>query len=333
MSQIKNEKTVSDSGEIITQDRRMLELVALAKTVSQSKATVLIQGESGTGKELFAHLIHRNSSRSHRPFVAINCAAIPENLLESELFGYERGAFTGAMNAKAGKFELANGGTLLLDEISEMDVRLQAKILRVLQEGEVDRIGGRKPMPVDVRILATTNRNLADCVKQGTFREDLFYRLNVINVMVPPLRDRIGDIRLLAKHYVDLFAQRNQKSGLQISEASCQHLEGYNWPGNVRELENVIERAVITVTDQEIRPEQLQIEVRAVQSFSSGDSSAQAANAWIPGSTLDDIERSVILEALHYHKGNRTHTAKALGISIRTLRNKIADYRKMGIFV
>ena len=172
--------------EIITGDRRMKDLIQLARTVAQSKATILIQGESGTGKELMASLVHESSSRASKPFVAINCAAIPENLLESELFGYERGAFTGAVNSKAGKFEFANGGTLLLDEISEMDIRLQAKLLRVIQEGEVDRIGGRKPIPVDVRIIATTNRNLADCVREGSFREDLFYRLNVVNRTITP---------------------------------------------------------------------------------------------------------------------------------------------------
>src|SRR5579863_3151450 len=190
--------------EIITSDRRMRELIQLAKTVAQSKATVLIQGESGTGKELMAALVHENSTRMGRPFVAINCAAIPENLLESELFGYERGAFTGAVASKAGKFEFANGGTLLLDEISEMDIRLQAKLLRVIQEGEVDRIGGRKPIPVDVRIVATTNRNLSECVKDGSFREDLFYRLNVVNLTMPPLRERVGDVRMLASHFMSI---------------------------------------------------------------------------------------------------------------------------------
>src|SRR3954470_7859780 len=191
--------------DIITNDRRMRELIQLAKTVAQSKATVLVQGESGTGKELMASLVHENSSRAGRPFVAINCAAIPENLLESELFGYERGAFTGAVSSKAGKFEFANGGTLLLDEISEMDIRLQAKLLRVIQEGEVDRIGGRKPIPVDVRIVATTNRNLADCVKAGTFREDLFYRLNVVNLTLPPLRERIGDVKTLSAKFMEYY--------------------------------------------------------------------------------------------------------------------------------
>jgi len=192
--------------EIITHDRRMKDIIQLARTVAQSKATVLIQGESGTGKELMASLIHESSARSQKPFVAINCAAIPENLLESELFGYERGAFTGAVNSKAGKFEFANGGTLLLDEISEMDLKLQAKLLRVIQEGEVDRLGGRKPISVDVRIIATTNRNLADCVREGTFREDLFYRLNVVNLTLPPLRERTGDVGLIATKLLAVYA-------------------------------------------------------------------------------------------------------------------------------
>src|SRR3954451_22723091 len=192
--------------EILTADHRMKELIQLARTVAQSKATVLIQGASGTGKELLAALVHENGTRAGRPFVAINCAAIPENLLESELFGYERGAFTGAVNSKAGKFEFANGGTILLDEISEMDVRLQAKLLRVIQEGEVDRIGGRRPIAVDVRIIATTNRNLAECVKAGTFREDLFYRLNVVNLTLPPLRERIGDVSILSSSFMKQYA-------------------------------------------------------------------------------------------------------------------------------
>lgn len=324
--------------EIITADRRMRELMQLAKTVAQSKATVLVQGESGTGKELMASLVHENSNRAGRPFVAINCAAIPENLLESELFGYERGAFTGAVTSKAGKFEFANGGTLLLDEISEMDIRLQAKLLRVLQQGEVDRIGGRKPIPVDVRIIATCNRNLADCVREGTFREDLFYRLNVVNLTVPPLRERMGDIRILSSHFMAYYAQKNGKSLVSIDAESLGILESHSWPGNVRELENVIERAVITASSSSIVARDIAIERRSVSLTpeaivaSGRDANVALASApWVPGQTLNDIERQVILDALGYHKGNRTHTAKALGISIRTLRNKLSDYRKLGI--
>ena len=317
--------------EIITNDRRMRELIQLAKTVAGSKATVLIQGESGTGKELMASLVHENSTRASRPFVAINCAAIPENLLESELFGYERGAFTGAVSSKAGKFEFANGGTLLLDEISEMDIRLQAKLLRVIQEGEVDRIGGRKPVPVDVRIIATTNRNLADCVKQGVFREDLFYRLNVVNLTLPPLRERLGDVRIVSQHFMDIFTNRNGKLSGSFSAEALGLLDAHTWPGNLRELENVIERAVITAKDGLIAVSDIAIQSRESSLHADIDDDSANDRNWMPGQTLNDIERNVILEALKYHSGNRTHTAKALGISIRTLRNKLADYRLLGI--
>jgi two-component system response regulator FlrC len=330
---------------IFTEDRKMRELIALAKTVAQSKATVLIQGESGTGKERMAALIHESSSRKERPFIAINCAAIPENLLESELFGYERGAFTGAVSSKSGKFELAHGGTILLDEISEMDVRLQAKLLRVIQEGQVDRIGGRLPVAVDVRILATTNRSLAQCVREGSFREDLYYRLNVVNLTLPPLRERIGDVELLARRFLGVFAEKNGKRVDGLSSEAVALLNSHVWPGNVRELENVMERAVITCLDGRIQDRDIHLE-RGLPVSALGTAPgigigelAQAADprdpnsGWLPGRTLDDIERNVILEALTYHQGNRTHTAKALGISIRTLRNKLADYRRIGLQV
>lgn len=321
--------------EIITSDRRMRELIQLAKTVAGSKATVMIQGESGTGKELMASLVHESSTRAARPFVAINCAAIPENLLESELFGYERGAFTGAVSSKAGKFEFANGGTLLLDEISEMDIRLQAKLLRVIQESEVDRIGGRKPIPVDVRIIATTNRNLADCVKAGTFREDLFYRLNVVNLTLPPLRERIGDVKIVSNHFMAHYAAKNGKQLTGFTSEALGMLESHTWPGNLRELENVVERAVITAKSGDgvlIGAQDIAVERRELSAHLSAELGAEDLDHnWTPGQTLNDIERNVILEALKYHSGNRTHTAKALGISIRTLRNKLADYRLMGI--
>ncbi len=320
---------------IITADRRMRDLIQLAKTVAQSKATVLIQGESGTGKELMASLIHKSSNRRIRPFVAINCAAIPENLLESELFGYERGAFTGAVSSKAGKFELANGGTLLLDEISEMDIRLQAKLLRVIQQGEVDRIGGRRPIPIDVRLVATTNKNLSDCVKEGIFREDLYYRLNVVSFTLPALRDRIGDIGLLADHFIKQISEKNNKELFGISDAAIARLNEYKWPGNIRELQNVVERAAITARGKTIEAIDISIDgQRPDQSeeTESGEIQFEKVN-WSPGQTLDDVERHVILEALDFHNGNRTHTARALGISIRTLRNKLADYRKIGIHV
>ena len=316
--------------QLITQDQRMGELIQLAKTVASSKATVLIQGESGTGKEGLAKLIHESSSRASRPFVAINCAAIPDNLLESELFGHERGAFTGAVGAKAGKFELANGGTLLLDEISEMDIRLQAKLLRVLQEGEVDRIGSRKPSPVDVRIVATTNRNLADEVRAGRFREDLFYRLNVVNLTIPALKDRIGDVKILTEHFLGIYGSRNAVAVNQISDRALELLNSHIFPGNVRELENLVERAVITAHDGLITEKDIQI---PRPSQSAVNAAMAGSGGWQPGRTLIQIEQQVILDALQYHSGNRTHTAKALGISIRTLRNKLAEFREMGIHV
>lgn len=320
--------------EIKTNDRKMNELIQLAKTVAQSKATVLIQGESGTGKELLAQTIHSSSSRSKAAFIAINCAAIPESLLESELFGYERGAFTGAVTSKAGKFELANGGTILLDEISEMDVRLQAKLLRVIQEGEVDRIGGRKPIPVDVRIIATTNRKLAERVKEGAFREDLFYRLNVVTLTVPSLRERVGDIRVLASHFLSQAVSKGGRR-CEFTEEAYRLLESHNWLGNVRELENVVERAMITAKSESIQASEIYLERRSESVFTAAPSLSgeNEDGSWSPGRTLDDIERSVILQALKYHDGNRTHTARSLGISIRTLRNKLADYRRIGIDV
>jgi two-component system, response regulator FlrC len=323
--------------QMITQDRSLQEIIQLAKTVAPSRATVLIQGESGTGKELIAQLIHDSSTRNQKPFVAINCAAIPENLLESELFGYEKGAFTGAVSSKAGKFEFAQGGTLLLDEISEMDIRLQAKLLRVLQEGEVDRLGGRRPVPVDVRIIATTNRNLADCVKKGTFREDLFYRLNVVNMTLPVLRERTGDVKLLAETFVKMYAQKNGKPVSGLSNEALQLLSLHDWPGNVRELEHVIERAVITTQSMLLQSKDISIQRRAISQTIdlTGHIDVQSLkkDAWAPGETLNDIERNVILQALGFHQGNRTHTARALGISIRTLRNKLAEYRRIGIDV
>jgi two-component system, response regulator FlrC len=317
---------------IITNDRRMRDLLQLAKTVAQSRATVLIQGESGTGKELMARFLHENSLRSSRPYIAINCAAIPENLLESELFGYEKGAFTGAGNSTAGKFELANGGTLLLDEISEMDIRLQSKLLRVIQEGQVDRIGGRRPIAVDVRLIATTNRNLGDCVKEGAFREDLFYRLNVVNLNIPPLRERVGDVELLANSLIERHNANDPVKVISITKEAIHLLNAHQWMGNVRELENVIERAILTSPTDVITPTDIGIDRSLIQMPEEGDEIDQAVN-WRPGQTLDDIERFVILEALEHHSGNRTHTAKALGVSIRTLRNKLATYRQMGIEV
>ena len=308
---------------IVTEDAQMKRLLAFMRKTAASDATVLIQAESGTGKELAARFIHANSPRAGRDFVAVNCAAVPENLLESELFGYEKGAFTGASSAKEGKFELADGGTLLLDEISEMSNLLQAKLLRVLQEKEIDKVGGRRPIPVDVRVIASTNTDLAERVRGGEFREDLFYRLNVVPVTIPPLRERPGDIEVLARHFLKRYARG---SDLAISKEALEALRAHPWPGNVRELENAIQRAAIVCagTSEEIGAEDI---------FAPGvPQSGQAASAGVqPGTTVREMEQELILATLKRTGGNRTAAAKQLGISLRTLRNKLNEYRAAGI--
>ena len=293
------------------------------RKTAASDATVLIQAESGTGKELAARFIHANSPRAGREFVAVNCAAVPENLLESELFGYEKGAFTGAASAKEGKFELADGGTLLLDEISEMSNLLQAKLLRVLQEKEIDKVGGRRPIPVDVRVIASTNTDLAERVRSGGFREDLFYRLNVVPVTIPPLRERPGDIDVLARHFLKRYARG---SDLALSKEALEALRAHSWPGNVRELENAIQRAAIVCagTSHEIGADDI---------FAPGVPAAgQAASVGAqPGTTVREMEQELILATLKRTGGNRTAAAKQLGISLRTLRNKLNEYRAVGL--
>jgi DNA-binding NtrC family response regulator len=310
---------------IVTEDPRMKKLLEMARAVADSRATVLVSGESGTGKELFARFLHEHSSRVSGPFVAVNCASLPEGLLESELFGHEKGAFTGAIGRKQGKFELAHGGTILLDEISEMAVSLQAKLLRVLQEGEIDRVGGKKPVAVDVRVVATTNRDLKDHIAKGEFREDLFYRLNVIPIKVPPLRERSGDLMLLAEHFLGVFAKENRKPELKLSSEAKRLLGSQKWPGNVRELQNTMERAVLLATGEEITPEALMFE----DHFSGGAPADSAAAEVLAGPvpTLRELERKAIDLALEETSGNRTHAAKMLGISVRTLRNKLNEYK------
>ena len=306
---------------IITQDRGVREILQLGGKIAQSKATVLIQGESGTGKELLARYIHEQSQRNRAPFVAVNCASLPETLLESELFGHEKGAFTGAIARKIGKFELAHRGTILLDEISEMNTFLQAKILRILQESEVDRIGGSRPIPIDVRVIATTNRDLEAWVERGEFREDLYYRLNVINVTLPPLRDRPGDIELLAHHFLGKFAAENARPAPAISEGAMAWLKSQEWRGNVRELKNSLERAVLVSSQPTLD----------LADFSASPVSAKGldnAGMEIPSLCLKDMEQNLISKALEKTQGNRTHAAKILGISIRTLRNKLNEYKK-----
>ena len=317
--------TAVEGRAILTQDPGMIRLLSTVEGVAASQATVLINGESGTGKELLARFIHTRSPRAHRPFIAVNCAALPDGLLESELFGHERGAFTGAMMKKIGKFEMAHTGTILLDEISEMNLGLQAKLLRVLQEREVDRIGGRDPVAVNIRVIATTNRNLYREVEQGRFREDLYYRLNVFPITVPPLRERPADIALLARHFTGASAVRNGVAQPALSEAAVAHLQTLAWKGNVRELENVMERGVLLAGQGTILPMHLP-EARQDQAAPASPAPA-AAPAPVNGS-LWEMERELIFKTLSRVKDNRTHAAKELGISIRTLRNKLREYRE-----
>lgn len=298
-------------------DSKMKKIFEVAENIATSRATVLITGESGTGKELLARYIHARSPRALRRFVALNCAAVPEGLLESELFGYERGAFTGADQRKIGKFEQAHESTFLLDEISEMPLPLQAKILRVLQEGEVERLGGTAPVKVNVRIIATTNRSLEAMVKNGEFREDLYYRLNVIPLQVPALRSRPGDIDLLARHFVDTSCAENQLPNKVLSEAALDKLKRYPWPGNVRELQNVVERSVLLATSTTIEADQILL----------AEVTGQPERSLAPGMTVVEAERLLIMKTLEFTGQNRTKAAEMLGISIRTLRNKLNEYR------
>lgn len=303
---------------IISKDLDFQNVINTATNVAASKATVLITGESGTGKELLARHIHEKSARHTKRIVAINCAAVPEGLLESELFGYERGAFTGAVNQKIGKVELASTSTLLLDEISEMPLALQAKLLRVLQEEEVDRLGGKNPIKVDLRVIATTNKDLRQLVRDGKFREDLYYRLNVIPLNIPPLRHRPCDVTLLAEHFSKVSNILNNKKIANLSVQAMQKLQSWAWPGNVRELENVMERAVLLCQGNEIQAAHIVIE---------GDSDIKSLDV-APGVTLAEMEKRLIIQTLQHTHQNRTRAAELLGISIRTLRNKLSEYRE-----
>jgi len=307
--------------KIITQNREMKRLMQMAGEVADSRASIFIQGESGTGKELFARYIHRCSSRKDKPFVAINCAALPETLLESELFGHEKGAFTGAISRKKGKFELANQGTLLLDEISEMNYQLQSKLLRVLQEREIDRIGGLDPVPVNVRFIATTNRDIEEQIKADKFREDLYYRLNVIPLHLPPLRERKDDIPLLANYFIEKYCKLDQRPVKRLTDEAIASLMQMSWKGNVREFENMIERAILMCRWDLIDEETLFMIGGNRPTESSGYS-------FMPSLSIKEMEKNVIFQALDQTDGNRTHAAEILGISVRTLRNKLNEYRK-----
>ena len=317
----------------------MARVVKLAEQIAASDASVLITGESGTGKEVMAKYLHAHSKRAGHPFISINCAAIPEALLESELFGHEKGAFTGAVSRRIGKFEEANGGTLLLDEVSEMDFRLQAKLLRAIQERVIDRVGGTRPVPVDIRILATSNRNLQDAVRDGSFREDLLFRLNVVNLKLPPLRERPGDIAALSEHFVRKYAEANGVGSRTLSPAAREALLKAPWPGNVRELENTLHRAVLLSPGESIELDAIAMPDgtglgEIAQAASVATQAAQTAEAIarsMVGRTVADVERDLILDTLDHVLGNRTHAANILGISIRTLRNKLNQYADEGV--
>ena len=329
-----------DNRPLVARDPAMQAVLSLADQVAGSDASILITGESGVGKEVMARYVHQKSRRAQRPFISVNCAAIPENLLESELFGHEKGAFTGALARRIGKFEEADGGTLLLDEISEMDGRLQAKLLRAVQEREIDRVGGSRPVKVDIRILATSNRDLAQAVRDGTFREDLLYRLNVVNLRLPPLRERPGDVIALAEYFVKKYAVANGVPVRPLSLSARQRLAVHRWPGNVRELENAMHRAVLLSTGPEI--EEFAIRLPDGQPMSSAPDAqtarvaslaAEAIQRSFVGQTVAEVEQQLIIDTLSHCFGNRTHAANILGISIRTLRNKLKEYSEAGVSV
>ncbi len=306
---------------IVTQDEEMKKLLKFAENVAYSKSTVLIMGETGTGKELFARYIHQCSPRADKPFMAVNCAALPEGLLESELFGHEKGSFTGATENKEGKFELAHQSSLLLDEVTEMSLPLQAKLLRVLQEHEVDKVGGKAPIPVDVRVIATTNRDIRRRIEDQEFREDLYYRLNVVPLILIPLRERKDDIPLLAEYFMNQFCQENSRSPVKIDPATGTLLKKYRWPGNIRELANIIERSCLMCQGDTLLPANLFFDDEPLSSGKKG------AAPKLSG-TIYDMEKELIQQTLEEFSGNKTKAADSLGISIRTLRNKLNEYGK-----
>ena len=315
-------ETLSERYKFVGASQAVAGLLHTVEEVASSNSTVMITGESGTGKELLAQAIHAKSRRANLPFVKINCAAIPESLIESELFGHEKGAYTGAIKTRVGKFELANGGTLLLDEIGEMPLYAQSKLLRVLQEREITKIGGSDEIAIDVRIICITNRNLQEEVKKGGFREDLYYRLNVIPIEVPPLRERQGDLEALEEHFIAKYNKENGYTVPGIKPEAAARLKAHGWPGNVRELENVIQRAVVFAKNQEIAVEHLRLD--GAQKPAAGDAGL------IPGMSVADAERILIIKTLEACGDNRTRAAEMLNISIRTLRNKLHEYKLQG---
>lgn len=353
------EAVTEESSTMIADDPSMKSVVEMAKKIAPSEATVLITGESGTGKEVMSRFIHNKSKRKDGPFIALNCAAIPENLLESELFGHEKGAFTGATARRLGKFEEAHGGTLLLDEVSEMHPSLQAKLLRAIQEREITRIGNNDPVKVDVRLIATSNRNLEQSVEKGEFREDLYFRLNVVNIALPALRERPADIIRLAQFFTDKFAEQNGLEKKKMSTDAEEKLKAYHWRGNIRELENTMHRAILISAEEELEADAIHLSESSFSSHSASGGAAQNApdpagvsgaskeqstasssNVQNPGAvesligrSIADVEREMILNTLDHTLGNRTHAANILGISIRTLRNKLNQYKDEGVNV
>ncbi|MCC7038524.1 MAG: sigma-54-dependent Fis family transcriptional regulator [Alphaproteobacteria bacterium] len=334
-----------ESNAMIAGDASMKAILQVADRVAPSDATILITGESGTGKEVMSRYIHQKSKRANGPFISINCAAIPESLLESELFGHEKGAFTGAVARRTGKFEEANGGTLLLDEVSEMHPSLQAKLLRAIQERVIDRVGGNAPVKVDIRLIATSNRDMEQTVREGKFREDLYFRLNVINLALPPLRERPADIVPLASMFAAKYSEQNGIPNKRLSPAATEKLRAHHWQGNVRELENTMHRAVLVSQEAEIEPTAIMLagqkaasvaQTAAATAKAVEKAAAPASNGDQPalvGRTVADVERELILNTLDHCLGNRTHAANILGISIRTLRNKLKEYGDSGLSV
>lgn len=333
------EAVADDERPMIARDPSMQSVIQLADRIAASDASVLITGESGAGKEVMARYVHNKSKRTSAPFVSVNCAAIPENLLESELFGHEKGAFTGAVARRVGKFEEADGGTLLLDEISEMDIRLQAKLLRAIQEREIDRVGGSAPVKVNIRILATSNRDLRKAVADGAFREDLLFRLNVVNLALPPLRERPADILALAEHFVRKYSDANQIDVRPIADTAKTQLLAREWTGNVRELENAMHRAVLLASGREICPDAIRMPDGSAFTGTASSVTRHAADAAdqvqraMVGRTVAEVEQELILDTLDQCLGNRTHAANILGISIRTLRNKLKLYSEQGVSI
>ena len=339
------EAVADESHALVFRDPSMSRLLRMAEQVAPSDASVLITGESGTGKEIVARFLHRKSRRANAPFISVNCAAIPEQLLESELFGHEKGAFTGAVARRLGKFEEANGGTLLLDEVTEMHPRLQAKLLRAIQEREIDRVGGNQPVKVDIRVIATSNRDLDQAVRDGQFRDDLYFRLNVVNLRIPALRERPQDIDVLAEFFAKKYAEHNGYDFRGITETARLQLQAHHWRGNVRELENTIHRAVLLanggvidmdallLTGGRLGPEPTPAARPATASAAMPSGNGGAAVGTLVGRTVADVERDLIIETLQHCLGNRTHAAGILGISIRTLRNKLTQYKQEGLNV